>query len=286
MRNRSSIRNGRCFTSYTCSPTQNPLQQHRTMAHVRQITYQAIDPASNLLRSHQTRHRNDRGRDSSWSTALHSMKPSPVLVCAGYRSPRRPSQLDPCRHPGQKDGRSEGRSTLLRNKTRPCAVPGQRKNNRAGTVRACPTARSPLHPPRPLLHKSRLLSPEQTQTASDVTSAIDQPTAQLGRTLPAVSQPVGVRGILRGGLVGQSFRSALGAELRSYLGLVATLEGQIRRALAQLDESLPRQGIGKAGVTLRRCVVWTREATMGLRLMSLMVEESRGESRCAVVKSL
>ncbi|KAJ9643541.1 Microtubule-nucleating Tub4p (gamma-tubulin) complex component [Coniosporium tulheliwenetii] len=80
-----------------------------------------------------------------------------------------------------------------------------------------------------------------------------------------------------GGLVGQSFRSALGAELRSYLGLVATLEGQIRRALAQLDESLPRQGIGKAGVTLRRCVVWTREATMGLRLMSLMVEESRGK---------
>lgn len=87
-----------------------------------------------------------------------------------------------------------------------------------------------------------------------------------------------------GGLVGQSFRSALGAELRSYLGLVATLEGQIRRALAQLDESLPRQGIGKAGVTLRRCVVWTREATMGLRLMSLMVEESTGESQCASTK--
>jgi gamma-tubulin complex component 3 len=80
-----------------------------------------------------------------------------------------------------------------------------------------------------------------------------------------------------GGLVGQSFRSALSIELRAYLGLVATLEGQIRRALAQLDESQPRQGIGKAGVTLKRCVVWTREATMGLRLMSLMVEESKGQ---------
>lgn len=79
-----------------------------------------------------------------------------------------------------------------------------------------------------------------------------------------------------GGLVGQSFRSALSIELRAYLGLVATLEGQIRRALAQLDDSQPRQGIGKAGVTLKRCVVWTREATMGLRLMSLMVEESKG----------
>jgi gamma-tubulin complex component 3 len=79
-----------------------------------------------------------------------------------------------------------------------------------------------------------------------------------------------------GGLVGQSFRSALGLELRSYLKLVATLEGQIRRALATLDEELPRNGIGKAGVTLKRCIYWTREATMGLRLMSLMVEESKG----------
>jgi gamma-tubulin complex component 3 len=78
-----------------------------------------------------------------------------------------------------------------------------------------------------------------------------------------------------GGLVGQSFRSALGKELRSYLGLVATLEGQIRRALSQLDEAQPHHGIGKAGVTLKRCVIWTREATQGLRLMSLMVEESK-----------
>jgi gamma-tubulin complex component 3 len=80
-----------------------------------------------------------------------------------------------------------------------------------------------------------------------------------------------------GGLVGQSFRSALGKELRSYLGLVATLEGQIRRALTQLDETQSHNGIGKAGVTLKRCVIWTREATMGLRLMSLMVEESKGK---------
>lgn len=80
-----------------------------------------------------------------------------------------------------------------------------------------------------------------------------------------------------GGLVGQSLRSAVGLELRSYLGLVATLEGQIRRALAQLDESVPNSGLGKAGVTLKRCVIWTREATLGLRLMSLIVESSRGK---------
>jgi len=80
-----------------------------------------------------------------------------------------------------------------------------------------------------------------------------------------------------GGLVSQSLRSAIGLELRSYLRLVATLEGQIRRALSQLDENLPNGGLGKAGVTLKRCVIWTREATLGLRLMSLIVESSRGK---------
>ncbi|KAL0942498.1 Spc97/Spc98 family protein [Colletotrichum truncatum] len=79
------------------------------------------------------------------------------------------------------------------------------------------------------------------------------------------------------GLLRQSLRAAIGGELRSYLSLVATLEGQIRRALSSLDESAPRGGIGKAGVTLKRCVVWTREATMGLRLMSLIAEESESK---------
>ena len=79
------------------------------------------------------------------------------------------------------------------------------------------------------------------------------------------------------GLIGQSLRSTIGSELRSYLGLIATLEGEIRRAIASSDLNEPRGRIGKAGVTLKRCVVWTREATMGLRLMSLMVEEAKGE---------
>ncbi|OTB08956.1 hypothetical protein M426DRAFT_316246 [Hypoxylon sp. CI-4A] len=79
------------------------------------------------------------------------------------------------------------------------------------------------------------------------------------------------------GLLSQSLRAAISNELRSYLTLVATLEGQIRRALASIDESAPRSGIGKAGVTLKRCVVWTREATMGLRLMSVIAEESKSK---------
>ena len=77
------------------------------------------------------------------------------------------------------------------------------------------------------------------------------------------------------GLVDQSLRAAVSSELRSYLGLIATLEGEIRRAIVSLSEDESRGRIGKAGVTLKRCVVWTREATMGLRLMSLMVEESK-----------
>ena len=76
------------------------------------------------------------------------------------------------------------------------------------------------------------------------------------------------------GLIGQSLRSAIGSELRSYLGLIATLEGEIRRAVTSLDNKEVHGQVGKAGVTLKRCVVWTREATMGLRLMSLMVEEA------------
>lgn len=80
-----------------------------------------------------------------------------------------------------------------------------------------------------------------------------------------------------GGLLGQSLRSAINGELRKYLHLVASLEGQIRRALSSLDESAPRSGIGKAGVTLKRCVVWTREATMALRLLSLIAEESKSK---------
>lgn len=79
------------------------------------------------------------------------------------------------------------------------------------------------------------------------------------------------------GLVGQSLRSAIGNELRSYLGLIATLEGEIRRAIASLETHEQEGRIGKAGVTLKRCVIWTREATIGLRLMSLMVEESKSK---------
>ncbi|CAZ80834.1 unnamed protein product [Tuber melanosporum] len=74
-----------------------------------------------------------------------------------------------------------------------------------------------------------------------------------------------------GGLVGQSLKSAIGIELRGYINLVGCLENEIRRAVAAAETTI---GVRTAGVTLKRCVVWTREATMGLRLMSLIVEQT------------
>ncbi|KAJ5717590.1 hypothetical protein N7488_003236 [Penicillium malachiteum] len=78
-----------------------------------------------------------------------------------------------------------------------------------------------------------------------------------------------------GGLVNQSLRAAIANELRSYLSLVATLESEIRHALAAIGDANEPKGVRKGGVTLKRCVVWTRDATMALRLMSLIVEESK-----------
>jgi len=93
-----------------------------------------------------------------------------------------------------------------------------------------------------------------------------------------------------GGLVNQSLRAAIGGELRSYLGLVATLEGEIRRALTAIEKGEDnKNGVRAAGVTLKRCVIWTRDATMGLRLMALIVEDSqqkRGGQIITLIHSL
>ena len=78
-----------------------------------------------------------------------------------------------------------------------------------------------------------------------------------------------------GGLVMQSLRAAIANELRSYLRLVAMLEVETRRALVAIGEEEPRS-MSKGCVTLRRFVAWTRDATMALRLMSLIVEEAQG----------
>lgn len=90
-------------------------------------------------------------------------------------------------------------------------------------------------------------------------------------------------GLTDGGLVGQSLRSAIGIELRGYVQLVGGLESQIRRAIAAAERG---QGIQSSGVTLKRCVVWTREATMGLRLMSLIVDKTRGQKGGQLISTI
>lgn len=104
-----------------------------------------------------------------------------------------------------------------------------------------------------------------------------------------------------GGLVGQSLRAAIGSELRKYLDLVADLEKKIRGALvAAGDAGDDNDGdyvegyderkikrmrkaqreqvarIAEAGVTLKKCVVLMRDATLRLRLMSAIVYACRG----------
>ncbi|KIV82706.1 hypothetical protein PV11_04795 [Exophiala sideris] len=78
-----------------------------------------------------------------------------------------------------------------------------------------------------------------------------------------------------GGLMDQSLRSAINNELRSYLSLVASLETEIRQALATLEKAQDPKAVRVTGVTLKRCMIWTRDATMGLRLMMLIVEDSK-----------
>jgi len=51
------------------------------------------------------------------------------------------------------------------------------------------------------------------------------------------------------------------------MNLVAGIEAEIRRYLAVE---------GGVGVTLKRCAIWVREGTLGLRLMSVIIEDTQG----------
>jgi gamma-tubulin complex component 3 len=72
------------------------------------------------------------------------------------------------------------------------------------------------------------------------------------------------------GLVGQSLRGAVKGELSGWMNLVAGIEGEIRRFLAQPADDQ------EGGVTLKRCAIWVREGTLGLRLMSVIIEDTNG----------
>lgn len=100
-----------------------------------------------------------------------------------------------------------------------------------------------------------------------------QPVSVTMGLLNAVAEPAllyrGLKAFLASpqeGLLHQSLCASLETELRSYLKVVSTLEGRIRQAAQSSDH---------AAVTLGKCVVWLREATLGLRLLSWITEESK-----------
>ncbi|KAG4301324.1 hypothetical protein PCK1_002250 [Pneumocystis canis] len=72
------------------------------------------------------------------------------------------------------------------------------------------------------------------------------------------------------GLIKQSFFSCLDQELSAYLSLVSALEVEIRK-----DRLLSDDNLEKRSVTLKRVIIWTKDASMGLRLMALMVENCK-----------
>ncbi|KAL8918293.1 MAG: hypothetical protein Q9208_007461 [Pyrenodesmia sp. 3 TL-2023] len=190
----------------------------------------------------------------------------------------------PTHEEGAKQNRVTGGNRLQRHRSRKEPLNEISCNDQAGTLDSTggekATEASILHDlPFTLQGLSSTHLPFSSRSTLDLPTTLPLPMISLLHTLAepsllyrSLSDFVESRDE---GLVGQSLRSAIGMELRAYLGLIATLEGEIRRAIASVNSKDPRGGIGKAGVTLKRCVVWTREATMGLRLMSLMAEEAK-----------
>ncbi|KAJ9611674.1 Microtubule-nucleating Tub4p (gamma-tubulin) complex component [Cladophialophora chaetospira] len=169
--------------------------------------------------------------------------------------------------------------------------------------------------PSPPKREPRVVSPSEAELLRDlpfnlqgVSSAhldfMDTTSLKLPSTLPipilsllhALAEPCLLyRGLAEycarqdGGLMDQSLRSAINNELRSYLSLVASLETEIRQALATVHNNQDQKAVRMTGVTLKKCLIWTRDATMGLRLMKLIVEDSkqkRGGQLLSLIHSL
>lgn len=75
------------------------------------------------------------------------------------------------------------------------------------------------------------------------------------------------------GLVEQALYSAIEEELQGYLTLVGVVESEIRRqqqSSAVVDRNTPKR------ITIRRCIILLQEATLGLRLIHSILQESEG----------
>ncbi|EIE76966.1 hypothetical protein RO3G_01670 [Rhizopus delemar RA 99-880] len=85
----------------------------------------------------------------------------------------------------------------------------------------------------------------------------------------------------RSGLVGQSLCAAIQDELTDYYKLIAILEAQVEKQLAQKSRVISDQSL-----TLKRLLVWMEDANNKLRLMSMLVDASQGHKGGALVSAL
>lgn len=86
------------------------------------------------------------------------------------------------------------------------------------------------------------------------------------------------------GLVGQAFCYALQRELVDYYKLIAVLEAQIDKQMAADNEghTIPTDQT----LTLRRLLLWTRESSQRLRLMSVLVDVCKEQKGGALVSTM
>ncbi|KAI8150176.1 Spc98 family-domain-containing protein [Fennellomyces sp. T-0311] len=83
------------------------------------------------------------------------------------------------------------------------------------------------------------------------------------------------------GLVAQSFCFALQHELTDYYKLIAVLEAQIEKQTSTVF-SIPNEHT----LTLRRLLLWTRESSQRLRLMSVLVDVCKDQKGGALVSTM
>lgn len=77
------------------------------------------------------------------------------------------------------------------------------------------------------------------------------------------------------GLVGQSLCAALQHELTQYYKLIAILEAQIEKQIANKASAALEE---QKSLTLKRLMVWTLDCTQKLRLMSILVDVCQGNT--------
>lgn len=120
------------------------------------------------------------------------------------------------------------------------------------------------------------------QFTTSTTHSIPAPTRDLLHTLAELGwlfKKIS-RGIEKGkeredcGMIEQSLHSALGIELTEYFRLIAVLEGEVNDLNEEFEEGVGGENQSGA-LTLRRLLVWTEDIRLRMRMMAVLIEESK-----------